>query len=76
MIVKAKPLGWDGSLDGPTKYDDEIDPYDGPKDEIEGELEKVEIESDQVPKYVQYIVNGIPVDPKTIKESGSEEKGS
>jgi len=67
MLVRAMRLGWDHSMDiGELEW---FDPFERDADvHVFGEYETVEVDSPNVPKYTQHLVNGQVVDPKTIKE--------
>lgn len=65
--VRAKRLGWDGSMNGTPEED--FDPYDYPDDVVEGEYDELVTNEnyDLLPVYTNYVVNGQPVDPSTVE---------
>lgn len=82
IIVSAKRLGWDGSMDSPSDYDD-YDSYSSDEhggDDLVGELitrQLQEIVLDGrvfVPTRTQYLVGGHEADPSTIEPIDSSMK--
>lgn len=72
MLVTAKRLGWDHTMDVGT-FDD-YDPFDREEDvDVVGEEEVFLVRSPYVPEYRQHLVGGQVVDPKTIKRVSPEE---
>lgn len=64
--VRAKRLGWDGSLD--VSELEEYDPYDYADDVVEGEYDRLVLdENELVPVYTNHVVAGQVVDPDTIE---------
>ncbi len=65
--VTALPYGTKEDLSSEELLDH--DPYDGPKDPIEGLLEIIKVPADydlNSPSYILYLVNGTPIDSTTI----------
>jgi hypothetical protein len=66
-IVRAKRLGYDGSMDAPSEFDD-FDPYDYADDDVEGVYDELVLNVDGlVPTYTNYVVDGQVVDPDTVE---------
>lgn len=67
--VRALPLGANETLTAEQLLDH--DPYEGPTEEVEGELTTIEVPADpdfDLPGYTLYLVDNTPVDPSTIKK--------
>jgi 2'-5' RNA ligase len=63
--VRAKRLGWNETTN--ITATDELDPYDYTDAVVEGDLQKIKVDSG-VLHYTNYVVAGQPVDPDTIEE--------
>lgn len=67
--VRAKRLGWNETT-SITAVDD-LDPYDYTDDDLVGELEKIEVNTDTL-KYTNFLVDGQVADGSTIEEIDEE----
>ena len=62
--VRAKRLGWDGSLDASP----DLEPYHHEDDDLEGVLEVRTVGGDDVTQeYEQVLVDGHDADPATVE---------
>lgn len=65
MPVKAKRIGWDERLTEEQLLD--LDPYDYPSDDLEGEYHKIEGKGPDGQRIEVHLVDGQEADPRTIK---------